>query len=132
MAAESVIEQRYFLWGTMYDCPKKRVFLITFHGAGITQAHIRDLAGRGAGWTYLMVEHQLGASVSRRVLAQQGPGVGVDVVAVEVALQGLAVAHRRVQVAAQRVDLPPLGVDAHLVTGARAGATLRGRHKERS
>lgn len=77
---------------------------------------------------YLMVEDQLGSSVSRRVLAQQGPRVGVDVVAVEVALQGFAVAHAGVQVAAQRVDLPPLGVDAHLVAGPSAWATLsRGR-----
>ena len=85
-----------------------------------------------------MVEHQLGSSVGRRVFAEEGPGVVVDVVAVEVALEGLAVAYRRVQVATQRVDLPALGVDAHLMAGARARTTLgrerggeRGRERER-
>lgn len=43
-----------------------------------------------------MVEDQLGPPVGRRVLAQQRPRVGVNVVAVEVALQGFAVAHARV------------------------------------
>ena len=55
-----------------------------------------------------MVEHQLGPPVGGRVLAEQRPGVAIDVVAVEVALQGLAVADAGVQVAAQRVDLTPL------------------------
>jgi len=73
-----------------------------------------------------VVEHQLGPAVSRRVLAEQRPGVGVDVVAVEVALQGLAVPDAGVQVAAERVDLPSLGVDAHLVARASAGTALIG------
>lgn len=73
-----------------------------------------------------MVEHQLGPAVSRRVLAEQRPGVGVDVVAVEVALQGLAVPDAGVQVAAERVDLPSLGVDAHLVARASTGTALIG------
>lgn len=33
-----------------------------------------------------MVEHKFGATVRRRVLAEQGPRVGINVVAVEVAL----------------------------------------------
>lgn len=76
--------------------------------------------------SYLVVEHQLRPPVGRRVLAEQRPRVGVNVVTVEVALQGLAVAHAGVQVAAQRVDLPPLGVDAHLVAGTSARTTLGG------
>lgn len=73
-----------------------------------------------------MVKHQLGPSVRRRVLAEERPGVGRDVVAVEVALQGLAVPDAGVQVAAQRVDLPPLRVDTHLVAGAGTRAVLIG------
>lgn len=71
-----------------------------------------------------MVEHQLGPSVGRCVLAEQGPGVGVDVVSIEVALQRLAVPDARVEVTSERVDLPPLGVDAHLVAGASAWTVL--------
>lgn len=71
-----------------------------------------------------MVEDQLGPPVGRCVLTQQRPRVGIDVVAVEVALQRFAVAHAGVQVAAQRVDLSPLGVDAHLVAGPSARTTL--------
>ena len=78
----------------------------------------------GGAAAYLVVEHQLGPPVGGRVLAEQHPGVAVDVVAVEVALQGLAVADAGVQVATQRVDLTPLRVHAHLVAGARAGTAL--------
>lgn len=73
----------------------------------------------------LMIKHQLGASICCGVLTQQHPGVGVDVVAVEVAFQGLAVPHRGIQVPSQGVDLPSLDVNAHLVTGPGTGTTLR-------
>lgn len=78
--------------------------------------------------SYLVVKHQLGTPVSGRVLAEQRPGVGVNVVPVEVALQRLAVPDAGVQVAAQRVDLTPLGVDTHLVAGASARTALKHSH----
>lgn len=77
----------------------------------------------------LMIKHQLGASICCGVLAQQHPGVGVDVVAIEVTFQGLAVPHGGIQVPPQGVDLPSLDVNAHLVTGPGIGTTLR---KERT
>lgn len=76
---------------------------------------------------YLMVKHQLRAPVSRRVLAQKSPCVGIDVVAVEVTFQRLAVPDAGVQVTAQSVDLTPLRVDAHLVAGASTWTILIGR-----
>lgn len=86
-------------------------------------------------FSYLVVKHQLGSPVSGCVLAEQRPGVCVNVVPVEVALQRLAVPDAGIQVAAQGVDLTPLGVDTHLVTGAStwtalkysAGRTMTGR-----
>lgn len=76
-------------------------------------------------FSYLVVKHQLGSPVSRCVLTEQRPGVCVNVVPVEVALQRLAVPDAGVQVAAQGVDLTPLGVDAHLVTGASTWTALK-------
>lgn len=73
-----------------------------------------------------MVKHQLWPAICRRVLAEQRPGVGVDVVAVEVALQRLAVPDAGVQVPAKCVDLTPLGIDAHLVAGASTRTILIG------
>lgn len=72
-----------------------------------------------------MVEHKFGPPVSGRVLAEQCPRVTIDIVAVEVALQGFAVPDRGVQITAQRVDLPPLRVDAHLVAGTCAWPILK-------
>lgn len=73
----------------------------------------------------LMIKHQLGTSICCSVLAQQHPDVGVDVVAVEVAFQRLAVPHGGIQVPPQGVDLPSLDVNAHLVTGPGTGTALR-------
>lgn len=71
-----------------------------------------------------MIKHQLWASIRCGVFTQQHPCVGVNVIAVEVTLQRFAVPHRGIQVASQRVDLPSLNVNAHLVTGSGAGTTL--------
>lgn len=75
-----------------------------------------------------MVKHKFGSSISGRVLAQEGPRVGINVIAVEVTFQGLAVSDRGVQITAQSIDLPPLRVDAHLVARARTGAVLKEIH----
>lgn len=72
----------------------------------------------------LMIKHQLWTSICRGVLAQEHPRVRVNVVAIEVAFQRLAVPHGGIQIASQSVDLPPLNVNAHLVTRPGARATL--------
>lgn len=62
-----------------------------------------------------MVKHQLWSSIRRGVFAKQRPCVGLDVIAVKVTFEGLAVSDAGVQVASECVDLASLGVDAHLV-----------------
>lgn len=77
---------------------------------------------------YLVVKHKFRASICRGVLAEQRPRVSINVVPVEVTLQRLAVSDRGVQVAAQRVDLPPLRVYAHLMAGTCTGTILTHKH----
>lgn len=73
---------------------------------------------------YLVVKHKFGSSVSGRVLAEEGPCVGINVIAVEITFQGLAVSDGGVQITAKRIDLSPLRVNAHLVARACTGTIL--------
>lgn len=77
---------------------------------------------------YLVVENKFGAAICRGVLAKQCPRVRINVVPVEVTLQRLAVSDGGVQIAAQRVDLSPLRVNAHLMAGACTGTILTQKH----
>ena len=72
-----------------------------------------------------MVKDEVGPAHGRGVVRDHRPTVLADVVHEEVALHVLrAVAHSLLQISAQDEDVPVLGVEDHLVTGAGAGAAL--------